>query len=58
LCYTDDVKEKKAHEKSRPENKGTNISQIIAASIDAGKIKLADPPQTSTRYRSYTPFWA
>ena len=41
-----------------PENKSPNISQIIAASTDAGKIKLADPTQTSTRYRSYTPFWA
>jgi ATP-dependent DNA helicase RecG len=34
------------------------VSSIIAATVDAGKIKLADPTQTSTRYRSYTPFWA
>jgi hypothetical protein len=47
----------------------TTVSQIdawraartehhIAATMDAGKIKLADPTLTSTRYRSYVPFWA
>jgi len=25
--------------------------------MDTGKIKLADPTQNSTRYRSYVPFW-
>jgi ATP-dependent DNA helicase RecG len=41
-----------------PESKVATVSQIIAATIDAGKIKPADPTQTSTRYRSYAPFWA
>lgn len=41
-----------------PEDKVASVSQIIAATVDAGKIKLADPTQTSTRYRSYVPFWA
>jgi ATP-dependent DNA helicase RecG len=41
-----------------PENKSATASQIIAATVDAAKIKLADPSQTSTRYRSYVPYWA
>ena len=41
-----------------PENKAATVSQIIAATVDAEKIKLADPTQTSTRYRSYVPYWA
>lgn len=41
-----------------PESKAATVSQIIAATIEAGKIKVADPNQTSTRYRSYVPFWA
>ena len=41
-----------------PEDKVASVSQIIAATVGAGKIKLADPTQTSTRYRSYVPFWA
>lgn len=41
-----------------PESKAATVSQIISATIDAGKIKLGDPTQTSTRYRSYVPFWA
>lgn len=40
------------------EDKTATVSQIIAATLDAEKIKLADPAQTSTRYRSYVPFWA
>ena len=40
------------------ETKTATVSQIIALAMDAGKIKLADPNQTSTRYRSYVPFWA
>lgn len=40
-----------------PETKSASVSQIIAATIEAGKIKVADPSQTSTRYRSYVPFW-
>lgn len=41
-----------------PESKSATVSQIIAATVDAGKIKSADPTQTSTRYRSYVPYWA
>jgi ATP-dependent DNA helicase RecG len=41
-----------------PARKSATVSQIIAATLDAGKIKLADPSQTSMRYRSYVPFWA
>ncbi len=41
-----------------PESKVASVSQIIAATVDAAKIELADPTQTSTRYRSYVPFWA
>jgi hypothetical protein len=26
--------------------------------LEADKIKLADPEQTSLRYRNYVPFWA
>ena len=40
------------------EDKTATVSQVIAATMDAGKVKLADPAQTSTRYRSYVPFWA
>lgn len=41
-----------------PETKTAVISQVIGATVDAGKIKVADPDATSTRYRSYLPFWA
>lgn len=41
-----------------PESKVATVSQIIAATVDAEKIKVADPAQTSTRYRHYVPFWA
>ncbi len=41
-----------------PESKVATVSQIIAATVEAGKIQLADPSQTSTRYRNYVPFWA
>jgi ATP-dependent DNA helicase RecG len=40
------------------ESKVATVSQIIAATVDVGKIKVADPSQTSTRYRNYVPFWA
>jgi len=41
-----------------PESKIATVSQIIAATADAGKIKVADPSQTRTRYRNYVRFWA
>jgi ATP-dependent DNA helicase RecG len=34
------------------------VSRAIRDSVEAGKIKLADPDQASLRYRSYIPFWA
>jgi ATP-dependent DNA helicase RecG len=40
------------------ESKVATVSTILAATVEAGKIKLADPAQTSTRYRSYVPYWA
>ena len=33
-------------------------SRIIAETIDAGFIKLADPDSSSKKYASYIPFWA
>ena len=41
-----------------PESKAESISRAIRDTAEAGKIRLADPEQTSTRYRSYVPFWA
>ncbi len=41
-----------------PESKSATVSQIIAATVKSGRIKLADTTQKSPRYRSYTPFWA
>ncbi|MDA1052443.1 MAG: putative DNA binding domain-containing protein [Planctomycetota bacterium] len=38
--------------------KSATVSQIIAATVEAGKIKLADPNQKSSRYWTYIPFWA
>ena len=40
-----------------PEHKSATVSQIISATVDAGKIKLADKTQKSTRYWRYIPFW-
>ncbi len=41
-----------------PDDRASTASQMIAATMEAGKIRLADPHQTSTRYRRYIPFWA
>ena len=41
-----------------PGGKAATVSQIIAATLEVEKIKPADPTQSSTRYRSYVPFWA
>ena len=41
-----------------PESKVATVSQIIASTVDAGKIKIGDPTKTPTRYRNYVPFWA
>ena len=40
------------------EKKTESVSRAIRDTVDAGKIKLADPEQTSLRYRNYVPFWA
>jgi predicted HTH transcriptional regulator len=40
-----------------PEAKAESISRAIRDAIDDGKVRLADPQQTSLRYRSYVPFW-
>ena len=40
------------------ENKTATISQMISMAVDAGRVKIADPSVTSTRYRSYIPYWA
>jgi ATP-dependent DNA helicase RecG len=40
------------------EKKTESVSRAIRDTLDAGKIKLADPEQTSLRYRNYVPFWA
>jgi ATP-dependent DNA helicase RecG len=41
-----------------PEKKTESVSRVIRDAVEAGQIKLADPHQTSMRYRSYLPFWA
>jgi predicted HTH transcriptional regulator len=41
-----------------PERKTESASRAIRDTVDAGKIKLKDPEQTSLRYRDYIPFWA
>jgi ATP-dependent DNA helicase RecG len=40
------------------EKKTESASRVIRETVEAGKIKLSDPEQTSLRYRSYVPFWA
>lgn len=40
-----------------PEKRAETVFRIIRETIDAKKIKLADPTATSMRYRSYLPFW-
>lgn len=40
------------------EKKTESVSRAIRDTVDAGKIKLADPEQASLRYRNYVPFWA
>jgi predicted HTH transcriptional regulator len=41
-----------------PEAKAESVSRAIRDATDAGKIRLANPEQTSLRYRNYVPFWA
>ena len=37
--------------------KSASVSQIIAATVAQGQIKLDDPENTSKRYAKYVPFW-
>jgi ATP-dependent DNA helicase RecG len=41
-----------------PENKAATVSQVIAGTVDDGKIKLDDSGTASKRYARYVPFWA
>ena len=41
-----------------PVSKSQTISQIIAATIEANKIKLEDPEASSKRYAKYVPHYA
>jgi ATP-dependent DNA helicase RecG len=40
------------------EKRTETVSRIIRDALDADKIRIADPTATSTRYRSYVPYWA
>ncbi len=40
------------------EKKAESVSRALRDTVEAGKIKLADPEQTSLRYRHSLPFWA
>jgi ATP-dependent DNA helicase RecG len=41
-----------------PTKKAESVSRVIRDTVEAEKIRLADPSAKSTRYRSYVPFWA
>jgi predicted HTH transcriptional regulator len=41
-----------------PENKSASVSQVIAATIDDGLIKLDEKIGSSRKYARYLPFWA
>ena len=41
-----------------PAKKAESVSRTLRDTVEAGKLKLADPEQTSLRYRHYLPFWA
>lgn len=41
-----------------PESKAVTVSQVIAATKEAGLIKADESETTSTRYARYLPFWA
>jgi predicted HTH transcriptional regulator len=41
-----------------PESKSAVVSQVIAASIETGAIKLDEKSGTSRKYARYLPFWA
>jgi ATP-dependent DNA helicase RecG len=39
------------------EGKAEGVSRVLADTVEGKLIRLADPSQTSLRYRSYVPFW-
>jgi predicted HTH transcriptional regulator len=41
-----------------PESKSASVSQVIAAAIDTGMIKLDEKVGSSRKYARYLPFWA
>ncbi|CDI01454.1 putative transcriptional regulator [Candidatus Competibacter denitrificans Run_A_D11] len=41
-----------------PANKAESVSRTIRDAVEQNKIKIADPEQSSLRYRSYIPYWA
>jgi ATP-dependent DNA helicase RecG len=41
-----------------PESKSASVSQVIAAAMDAGQIKLDEKVGSSRKYARYLPFWA
>lgn len=41
-----------------PEKRMETVSRIIREAVEAESIQIADPDATSTRYRSYIPYWA
>lgn len=40
------------------EAKSASVSQVIAATVDTGKIKLDDSVGTSRKLSRYLPYWA
>lgn len=41
-----------------PENKSVTVSQVIAASIEVGRIKPDEEVGTSRKLARYLPYWA
>jgi ATP-dependent DNA helicase RecG len=41
-----------------PANKAESVSRTIRDAVEQNKIKIADPEQSSLRYRRYIPYWA
>ncbi|HMP59002.1 MAG TPA: hypothetical protein PKD86_06575 [Gemmatales bacterium] len=40
------------------ESKSATVSQVIAAAIDAGRIKLDEEAGASRKWARYLPYWA
>jgi hypothetical protein len=41
-----------------PEHKSATVSQVIAAALEAGRIKLDEEAGTSRKLARYLPYWA